>query len=271
MKMIRTLIAEDEAPARQWLRSLCARHRDLTLVGECASVSEASQKLRSTAVDLLLLDIHLGPHLGFRVLDGVPASSVPLVIVVTAHDRYAVRAFEKNAVDYLLKPVSEDRLAMALDRARRRLHAGLTSEMRAEIQAALAPLHELLLRGAETAPAPRLIAESEGVLHVLDPREIELIESDGNYVKMHTREGCYTMRSTMQAMEESLAAHLFIRLSRSVMVNTAFIARIERDADSVYEFVMRNGRNVKVGRSYRQPIAELIRTQGLLTAAAGVR
>ncbi len=261
--MVRTVIAEDEAPALQWLRSLCGKHRDLQIVGECATASETSQRLRSTQTDLLLLDIHLGPHLGFRVLDGVPADAVPLVIVTTAHDQYAVRAFEKNAVDYLLKPVREDRFAVALDRARRRLHAGLTSELRAEIRAALEPMQQFAQRAAASEPS-LLIAERDGAMHVLDARTIELLESDGNYVIMHTSNADYSARSTLQALEDSLPRRLFLRLSRSVIVNLRRVERIDRDDNGVHEFVMANGRRIKVGRSYRQGIAEIIRSQGLL-------
>jgi two-component system, LytTR family, response regulator len=266
MKPIRTIIAEDEVPARQWLRTLCAKHRDLQIVAECASVSETSQKLRSMPSDLLLLDIHLGPHLGFRVLDSVASSAVPLVIMTTAYDQYAVRAFEKNAVDYLLKPVREERFAVALDRARRRLQAGLTTEMRGEIRAALEPLERIFLQGGQTPPSARVIAERDGTLSVLDAYDIELIESTGNYLSLHVKGECYSTRGTLQAVEGSLPPRLFLRLNRSVMVNVKFIVRIERDADGVYAFVLQCGRTIKVGRSYRQPIAALIRTQGLLGA-----
>jgi two-component system LytT family response regulator len=263
MRVIRTLIAEDEAPARQWLRALCAKHRDVQIIGECASVSETTQRLRTTAVDLLLLDIHLGPHHGFRVLDGVSHGAVPLVIVVTAYDRYAVNAFEKHAVDYLLKPVREERFAMALDRARRRLQAGLTTEMRAELQAALRPLQELFLKGQTSPLAPRLIAEREGALHVLDATDVELVESDGNYVTLLALGASYTARSTMQSMEETLPPQLFVRLSRSAIVNVTFVARIERVGDSDYAFVTKSGRHLKVGRSFRPTVSEMIRTQQL--------
>lgn len=264
MRIIRTLIAEDEAPARQWLRALCAKHRDLQIIGECASVSDTTQRLRATDVDLLLLDIHLGPHHGFRVLDGVAPGSVPLVIVVTAYDRYAVNAFEKHAVDYLLKPVREERFAIALDRARRRLQVGLTTEMRAELQAALRPLQELFLKGQAAQATPRIIAERDGAMHVIDANDIELIESDGNYVTLQANGLSYTARSTLQSMEDSLPDQLFVRLSRSVIVNMAFVRKIERVGDSDYAFATKSGHSVKVGRSYRPFISEMIRTQQLL-------
>lgn len=264
MRAIKTLIAEDETPARQWLRALCAKHRDVQIIGECASVSEATQRLRTTDVDLLLLDIHLGPHHGFRVLDGVAQGAVPLVIVVTAYDRYAVSAFEKHAVDYLLKPVREERFAVALDRARRRLQAGLTTEMRAELQAALRPLQELFLKGQAAQVTPRLIAELDGALHILDANEVELIESDGNYVTLRANGATYTTRSTMQSMEDSLPPQVFVRLSRSVIVNLSFVKRIERIGEGDYVFATKSGHSVKVGRSYRPFVSEMIRTQQLL-------
>lgn len=102
--MIRTLIVEDELPARQWLRTLCDRVSGIQVVKECATAAEASRTLRERAIDLVLLDIELGPHNGFEVLDHMPDSGEPHLVIVTAHDEYAVRAFENRAIDYLPSP-----------------------------------------------------------------------------------------------------------------------------------------------------------------------
>ena len=118
---IRMLIVDDETPARQWMRTLCAQDSRHPFVGECATASEASRALRTSSIDLLLLDIQLGAHTGFQVLDGVACSAVPNLVFVTAHDKYAVRAFDRRAVDYLLKPVREDRFRESLERVRRQL------------------------------------------------------------------------------------------------------------------------------------------------------
>src|SRR4029450_4446557 len=114
----------DEAPARQWLGRLCSKAPDIQVVGECATAAEASRALRTTANDLLLLDIQLGPHNGFQVLDGVACSAAPHPVFVPAHDQSAVRAFERPPIDYLLKPVPEDRFRESLERVRRHLKGG---------------------------------------------------------------------------------------------------------------------------------------------------
>ena len=159
MTVIRTLIVDDEAPARQWLRSLCSKNPLLQVVGECSTAADAAQRLRTTQVDLLLLDIRLGPHNGFQVLEHVPPTVTPLVIIVTAFDEYAVRAFEKNAVDYLLKPVSEERFRASIERVRRQLGTGLTTELREQIAVSVGSLSASRSPGATpllTATCSRL-------------------------------------------------------------------------------------------------------------------
>lgn len=264
MMRINTLIVEDETPARQWLRRLCAKHRDLEIIGECATVRDAARSLRSVPTDLMLLDVHLGPHSGFQVFEDLPSAAVPLVILVTAHEQYALRAFDRNAVDYVLKPVREDRLQVALERARRRLAGGLPREIRAEIQSAMLPLQQMIGRSAPQATSPRLIAERDGCLQVLDVRDIALLESDDNHVRVQAHGKEFATRNTLQALTEMLASPPFLRVNRSTVINTAFVERIEREADAALLFVLADGRRVRVGRSYHRTIADLIRAQGFL-------
>lgn len=269
MNMIRTLIVDDEAPARQWLRSLCAKHSDVEVVGESSNVPQAAQKLRAGAIDLLLLDIQLGPQTGFQVLENLPAGSLPLVVFVTAYDQYAVRAFEKNAVDYLLKPVRDERFRATLERVRTQLQGGLTGEIRAAIHAALGPL-ERAFHDQQTMSTPeRLIAQRGDAFHVIDPSDVEVLEASGNYVLVHVAGAGepYSTRSTLQSFEELVDPANFLRISRSTIVNLAHVARIERDADSAFCFVARSGRRLSVGRSYRRRIADFVRASGRVQVA----
>jgi two-component system, LytTR family, response regulator len=265
LAVIRAAIVEDEAPARAWLRMLCAKHPSVRLVAECATAAEAAQKLRSTDIDLLLLDIRLGPINGFRVLDSVPRDKAPLVIVVTAYDQFAVQAFERNAVDYLLKPVREDRFRSAIDRAVRRLQLGSANDLRSELSAALEPLRESLRDAIANTSPNTLVAENDGVFRVIELPTIEYIASDRNYAVVHVsgEHESYRTRSTLQRLEGALDRQHFLRINRSYIVNFSQVARVDR-VDGAWRFVMKGGATLLVGRSYREHVANVLRRGGML-------
>jgi two-component system, LytTR family, response regulator len=258
---IRTLIVEDEAPARHWLRTLCAKSSDVQVVGECATAADASRFLRSHTIDLLLLDIQLGPHNGFQVLDGVPFSAIPHLVFVTAHDQYAVRAFDRRAIDYLLKPVREDRFRDTLQRVRRQLRGGLTSEVQAAVRETIGPLERSLFARGSRRFTQRLTAERDDAYYVIECETIVTLESEGNYVRV-TQSGDLNpafLRGTLQSICEVLDPEVFLRINRSVIVNLSQVDRISRDADSHLVFVMRDGRSFNVGRTFHPDIAQRLR------------
>jgi len=262
---IRTLIVDDEASARRWLRTLCAKAQDVAVFAECDSAAEASRALRGGGIDLLLLDIQLGPYTGFQVLDGVPHSAVPCVVFVTAHDQFAVRAFDRSAVDYLLKPVGEDRFRDSLERVRRRLRGGLTSELQAALRAAIGPLERDLLGARGIRSAPRLIADLDGAYHVIETPDIESLESSANYVHvLRAGDGQrYRMRGPLQSLLEVLDPSAFVQVNRATIVNLAHVARIDKDESGDFTFVMQDAeRRYAVGRSFRSSVGELVRGRG---------
>lgn len=164
--LVRTLIVDDEAPARQWLRPLCNKASGVQVVGECATAAEASRALRSQTIDLLLLDIQLGPHNGFQILDGLSLSAPPQIVFVTTHDQYAVHAFERRALDYLLKPVREERFRDSLERVRRQLRGGLVSEVQAVVRESLGPLERRLLAHSARRHVQRITAQRDGAYRI---------------------------------------------------------------------------------------------------------
>jgi len=258
---IRTLIVDDEAPTRHSLHDLCAKQTDLQVVGECSGASDAIRRLYSGGVDLLLLDVQLGPFTGFDVLHEVPSLRAPLVIFVTAFDQHAVRAFEENAVDYLLKPVGEDRFRKAVERARQHLTRGSVEQIHEHLRAALTPLqHALQVSGAKNALS-RLVAERDGAFHLIDTSLVEAIEAEANYVsiKLAGDDARYVKRGTMQALTQLLDSSQFMRIRRNCIVNLLHVARIERGADD-FVVVTKNGRRLLVGRSYRHAVSEFVRT-----------
>jgi len=260
---IRTLIVEDEAPARQWLRTLCSKVSDVQVLGECATASEASRFLRTSKIDLLLLDIQLGPYNGFQVLDGVPFSAVPYLVFVTAHDQYAVRAFDRRAMDYLLKPVREQRFQDTLERVRKQMRgAGFAGELHAAVRETIGPLERSLLAHATRSFTQRLIAERDSVYRVIECQHITTLESDGNYIRVMEAGDPLpsVIRGTLQSVCEVLDPDMFARISRSAVVNLTHVDRIERDADSHLLFVMRDsGRRLNVGRTFHPHIVQRLK------------
>lgn len=262
---IRVMIVDDEAPARQWLRTLCAKLPDVDVIAACATAGEASRLLRSTQIDLLLLDIQLGPHTGFQVLDGVPHSAVPCLVFVTAHQQFAVRAFDRNAVDYLLKPVREDRFRESIERVRRLLRGGLTSEVQAAVRASLAPVERAFLAARAPSGVQRIVVERDAAFHVLDCDRIRWIAADRNYLVIQggVGEAPYSLRATLRAYAELLDRTVFVQVSRSAIVNLQHVERIQRDADGDFTFVMRgDGHRIPVGRTFRAMVHALVKPNG---------
>jgi two-component system LytT family response regulator len=269
MKPIQTLIVDDETPARRWIQNLCGTQPDLNVVGACSSAAQASQALRAGGVDLLLLDVQLGPFTGFQVLDGVAPGQVPLVVFVTAFDQYAVKAFEKNAMDYLLKPVTEERFSKTIERVRRQFQKGLTVDLRAEIRGAVQTL-------AQSFQAPfsggsrdeehlaRLVAQRDDVFHPVPLEKVELLESSGNYVDVHVvgDPRPYRLRGTLQDLFAELDPQDFLRVSRSHVVNLAHVERIENNDPGRITFTTVSQRRIGVGRSYRHGIMQFLRAGG---------
>ena len=260
---IRTLIVDDEAPTRASIRDLCSTQSDMQVVGECGNASQAIQRLSAGGVDLLLLDVQLGPMTGFDVLHEVPSLRMPLVIFITAFDRHAVRAFEESAVDYLLKPVGEERFRKAIERARQQLARGAASSVYDRLRAALVPLERTLSNTGNGSALARVVAERDGAFHVIDASLIELIEVEpnSNYLAIRVLDEAapFTKRDTMHSICHSLDAAQFLRVRRNCTVNLAHVARIERGVDD-FIVVLKTGRRVPVGRSYRQAIADFVRT-----------
>lgn len=259
MPPIRTLIVDDEQPARQWLRVLCDKVGGIQVVGECANADEAWRALRSRDIDLLLLDIQLGSRNGFQVLDGLSFDEVPHLVFVTAHDQYAVRAFERRAIDYLLKPVRDDRFRETIARVQAAARNGTGNAAREAVRETIGPLERSLLTAHGRGCTRRLIAERANAYRVIECTRIILLESRGNYIEVteldETETAC--LRGTLQSVAAVLDPDAFLRINRSTIVNLACVAGIERDDDG--RLVFRMGgieRAFKVGRSFNARVVQ---------------
>ena len=248
---MRTLIIEDEAPARNLLRELLAREADVEIVGEAGSAEEGANLLRRTRPDLLFLDIKLPDGDGFQLLADAGADTPSLTVFVTAFDEYAVRAFDMNAVDYLLKPFDEERFERAMRRARSHLQSGALDELRAQMADVVRRLGGQML-------GDRIPVKQEGRIRFVKCEEIDWIEADGNYVRLHVGKETYVQRQTLTSIETRLDPAAFLRIHRSVIVNTASIATLQPWYTGEYVLTLNSGKELTVSRGYRHRLRSIL-------------
>ncbi len=232
---IRTIVVDDEPLAREGVRQVLADEPDVEIVAECADGVEAVKAIEQHRPDLLVLDVQMPQLNGFEVLEALEPDQMPAVIFTTAHDQHAIRAFEVNALDYLLKPFNQARFQKALQRARAQLRA--KGKPGADRQ--LAGLLVSLRQGA--SGGPRILVKSPDRILFLKPEEIDHIEAAGNYLVLHVGKDRHIVRETMTAMEERLTDSGFMRLSRSVIVNLSRIRELQPLGPGEYCVILKSG------------------------------
>jgi two-component system LytT family response regulator len=245
---IRTVVVEDEVMARDQLVQFLRDEPDIELVAACDSGASAIAVLQSTAVDLVLLDLEMPGMSGFGVIEAIGPSSMPPTIVVTAHDEYALQAFDVHAFDYLLKPFGRDRLHEALERMR--IHIGNARD------GALARRLLALSREVQ-APEPhgaRFLVKSAGRVLFVGFDEIDWIESNGNYVRLHAGGRTHVMRETMSSIEHRLGGRRFARVHRTRIVNLDRVTALNARGNGEYDVELRDGTKFPVGRAYREEL-----------------
>jgi len=256
---ITTLIVDDEELARRGLRTRLERIPRVEIIGECTSGREAVDAIRDGAPDLVFLDIQMPGLDGFDVIDEIGADVMPPVIFVTAYDEHALRAFQVHAVDYLLKPIDDERLRDAVTRGRSLL--GETSD---EVTEKL----RALLREMENAPPSppsdadaassikdaRFVIKTGGRIRFVSAEDVDWVEAAGDYVRLHTSEKVHLLRETMSGMEDRLP-DTFLRIHRSTIVNTERIQELQPYGNSEFIVVLEDGVELKLSRSYRDDLA----------------
>lgn len=247
---IRALIADDEPIARRGVRLLLERDSDFEIVGEAGGGVEAADLIRRLRPDLVFLDVQMAGCDGFETLLRVGADAAPVVIFVTAYDEYALRAFEFNAVDYLLKPYDDTRFAAALDRAR-----DLVKRKRND---AVDNRLTRLIEHLEGEGRDRILLKSSGEIIFLKTCEIDWIEAEGDYVKFHVAGRSHLMRGTMAAMEARLDPTRFIRIHRSTIVNADRLRKLSPSFDGDYAVVLQDGTKLRLSRGYQDRIRALV-------------
>jgi two-component system, LytTR family, response regulator len=250
MSKLRLLIADDEPLIRMGIRKAASRVEDIEIIGEWGSGSEAIQAISTQRPDLVLLDIRMPDCSGLEVVRAIGTQHMPPVIFITAYDEYAVKAFELNAVDYLLKPFDEERLHQSIDRARQRI-AATTQEMLAQRLDAL--LH------AQAPKAERLVVRNGDRYEFVPIESIDWIESANNFVELHCGPKHYLLGETLTGLEGRLDSARFTRIHRGRIVNISRILAVHPLIGGTYEVELRNGSRLTTGRQYREAVQRLIR------------
>lgn len=249
--MIRTLIIDDVALARQRLKRCLAGDAEIEIVGECDNGEKAVADIRSLAPDLIFLDVQMPALDGFGVLEALRDERMPAVIFVTAYNEYAIQAFEVNALDYLLKPVDCERLNKAVKRAKSRLAQVIRDDD-------LDNRFRAMLEDIKTKYIKRLTIKLTGRTILLPVDEIDWIETHGNYLKVHAGRESHLVRATMQSLETKLNPEKFVRVHRSVIVNVEKIKEIYPRSNGDQDLVLQNGRQLMLSRNYRERFFALL-------------
>jgi two-component system LytT family response regulator len=250
---LRILIVDDEPLARERVRMMLAAHDDVMVVGECGDGHQAVASVRDLRPDVLFLDVQMPGLDGFGVLRALDDELLPYVIFVTAYDRYAVQAFDVHALDYVLKPFRAERLDQALERARAaaRRATGETIDS-TRLREMLASLT------AEQREKQRLVVKSSGRVFFLKVDEIDRVEAEGNYVRLHMGEQSHLLRETMKGMEAVLDPAQFIRIHRSTIVNVDRIKELQPLFHGEYAVILRDGTRLVASRGPDNRLKKLL-------------
>jgi len=249
--VIRTLVVDDEPPAREGLRTRLELERDIEIVGEAEDGLAAVQAIERLLPDLVFLDIQMPGIDGFEVVARAGRAHLPSIVFVTAFDRYALKAFEVHAVDYLLKPVNSAQLARALDRVREHLNR---AELAERGRAAMAALLDERERAEKEGPAERWAVKQGERYVLLRADEVDWIEAAANYVRFHARGTSFLMRGTLSGIERQLDPGRFARIHRSTIVNVDRIKEIEPEWHGDFDVVLQSGKVLRMSRSHRDAL-----------------
>ncbi|KLI64690.1 LytR/AlgR family response regulator transcription factor [Aurantiacibacter marinus] len=260
---IRTILVDDEKLAIQGLQLRLEPHQDIEVIETCANGREAIRAIKTLKPDLVFLDIQMPGFDGFSVVKGVMEIDPPLFVFVTAYQEHAIRAFEANAVNYLMKPVDEDKLADTIERVRQRLAEKRSSEEAEKLKDVLAEVSpESLEDMGEEESASRyekmINVKDRGQIFRVDVDTIEHIEAAGDYMCIYTGDNSLILRETMKDLERRLDPKNFQRVHRSTIVNLDQVRQVKPHTNGECFLVLDSGAEVKVSRSYRDVVARFV-------------
>jgi two-component system LytT family response regulator len=248
----RVVIADDEPLARERLRSLLAAEDWLELAGECENGAQAIDTIGRLRPDLVFLDVQMPGATGFDVIEAIGPAQMPLVIFVTAYDKYALRAFDVHALDYLLKPFDRERFQQAVGRARQQIDRRSSGDLERRLLELMQDLKP------PTNRLERFVIKAGGRVFFVRADEIDWIEAAGNYVKLHVASEAHLFRETMNALEARLDPDVFFRIHRSHIVNIERIKELQPWFNGEYVVFLRNGTRLTLSRGYREKLQDKI-------------
>lgn len=269
MRKIRVILVDDEPLALKGLRLRLAEYDDVEIVAECRNGREAIQRIKEEKPDLALLDIQMPGLNGFAVIRSLIGQHMPLTIFVTAYDEYALKAFEAHAVDYLLKPVDDTRLAEALEQVRLIMDQQSAIEQNARLVKLIENMDdppEVILSAILDNPEPSGGKEYDKQLHIkdrgtitrVDINNVDYVEAAGDYMCVHTPGKTHILRATMKTMEKKLDPAKFQRVHRSAIVNLDKVRELHPHANGEYFLRLEGGGEIKVSRTYKDVVGRFL-------------
>jgi len=246
---LRALIVDDEAPARRRIRRLLLAEPDVVVTGECGDGASAVQVIIRERPDLVFLDVQMPERDGFDVVAGLGSADRPAIVFVTAYDRYALRAFEIHAVDYLLKPFTRERFRTALERVRDRIARRAPDAAVEALVEALRDRHKY---------RSRVTVTSGGRTHVIDLASVDWIQAADNYVRLHVQSREYLLRETLASLETTLDPARFVRIHRSAIVTIDRVAALTPASHGDAEILLRDGTRLAASRTWRDRLRRVI-------------
>jgi len=255
-KPIRVLIVDDEALARDRIADLLEHEANVAIVGTASTGLEAIDAIRTLNPDLVFLDVQMPGRTGLEVVDDVGAEKMPATIFVTAFDKFALNAFDRAAVDYLVKPFDDERFAQAFRRARKMIELEQVQEVTKRL---LSLLHE---PPTETPPMPkhdyleRISVESRGQVRVVPVDKVDYITADGPYAELHVGDRVFAIRERMQTLDERLDPEVFFRIHRSAIVRLDRIDTLLRHPGGDYGVRLKNGTELSLSRGRRDELEQ---------------
>jgi two-component system LytT family response regulator len=249
---LRVLIVDDEPAARAAIRTLLAADPEIEVAGECADGRSAVETIRDLVPDILFLDVQMPEMDGLTVLRQLEPTGLPVVVFVTAYDQYALQAFDVHAVDYLLKPFDDARFRQAVARAKQQARQGKLGSLSQQLRA--------LLDQAGERPAAagrylkRLTIKSGGRVTIVPTRDIDWIEAEGDYVKIHAGRAWHLLRETMKHLETEFDPATFVRIHRSTIVNVERIKELQPYFRGEYVVILHDGTKLKLSRGYKEQL-----------------
>jgi len=264
---IRTILVDDEKLAIQGLQLRLEKYPDVEIIDTCLNGREAIRKIKTEKPDLVFLDIQMPGFDGFSVVKGVMEIEPPLFVFVTAYAEHAMKAFEANAINYLLKPVDEDKLADTLERVRQRLGEKRLAEEAEKLKTVLAEVAPDAMDTMDDEPVEHAAGaryekliniKDRGQIFRVDVDSIEHIEAAGDYMCIRTGDNSLILRETMKDLERRLDPRVFQRVHRSTIVNLNLVRQVKPHTNGECFLVLESGQQVKVSRSYRDVVARFV-------------